>query len=57
MKILKLTKKELRALNELIDCNPCSSGCCYPEMQESKKSCDECDFKKSINNIINKLEK
>lgn len=55
MKIIKLTKKEIRALNEQLTANACSSGCAFKEMQRSRKDCDECDFPKLINSIENKL--
>jgi hypothetical protein len=57
MKILKLTSKEEKALIELItNSNPCSSGCVYENMQDSKKDCDECEYTESINSISNKLD-
>lgn len=58
MIMLQFTNKELKALNELIqNGNPCCSGCIYPKMQNSKKDCNECEYTKSINSIVNKLEK
>lgn len=57
MKILHFTNKELKALTELIyNGNGCSSACAYPEMQNSKKDCDECEYLKSISSVINKIE-
>lgn len=55
MKTIKLTSKEIRALKEQLNANACSSGCAFEEMQNSKKSCDECDFRASILSIIEKL--
>lgn len=56
MKNIKLTAKELKALKELIwNSNPCSSGCVYPKMQNSRKDCDECEFIISIESIKDKI--
>ena len=55
MKTIKFTSKELRALEYLITTNPCSSGCVYKEMERSKKDCDECEFTKHQQSIIDKV--
>ena len=57
MKILKFTSRELRALKQMImHNNSCRGGCVFREMTKSKnKSCEECDFTKSINSILNKI--
>lgn len=57
MKILKLTNKEVRALQELVLINKvCSCGCVYPEMETSRKDCDDCEFEKSRRSILEKIE-
>ena len=53
---LKLTAKELRALESILWVNPCESGCAYPEMQTSRKGCTQCELPKSISSIISKLD-
>lgn len=55
VKTIKLTSKEIRALNEVLYCNPCRSGCAYDEMSHSGKTCDECEFTKSIESIEEKI--
>lgn len=57
MKNIELTKIEERALLELLSHRyaPCSSGCIFPEMQESKKNCDKCDYAKAIDGVANKM--
>lgn len=58
MKTIKLTNKELRALSSALygSHKCCASGCVYPEMQRSRKDCDECEFTLSIHSIIAKIE-
>ena len=56
MKTIKLTAKEIRALEQQLHANPCSSGCAFPEMQNSRKDCDECEFPKLISSIREKIE-
>jgi hypothetical protein len=53
---LKLTKQEERALQALLWCNPCRSGCAWEEMEKSKKDCDECILSKAIQSIQDKLD-
>lgn len=55
MKIVFLTKQEIRALEAQLFVNPCSSSCVYEEMQNSKKNCDECQFIKNIDSVCKKL--
>lgn len=55
MKTVKLTSSEIRSLEHFIWSNPCSSGCCYVEMQNSNKDCDECKLAKDRDNILEKL--
>lgn len=55
MKTITLTAKEIRALEAQLFINPCSSGCVYEEMQNSKKDCDKCPFTKAIESICEKL--
>lgn len=55
MKIIKLTKEEIKALNKQLYANACRSGCAFEEMQTSKKSCKECDFTKHISSIFEKI--
>lgn len=57
IKTFKFTKGEIRALEGLLySNNACNSGCIYPEMEKSKKDCDECKFTEDINSILNKIE-
>lgn len=56
MKTIKLTASEIRAIDCFLQSNPCSSGCVYPEMSKSKKSCDECKLNKDKYSIMEKLE-
>ena len=56
MKTIKLTASEIRTLECFLWSNPCSSGCAYPEMQKSKKSCDECKLTKDLYSILEKLD-
>lgn len=51
---LKLTKEEFAALNELVYENPCASGCVWKKPKN--KNCDNCDFSKAKNNLINKIK-
>lgn len=57
MKTIKLTSKEVEAIQELIFCSneACRNGCVYPSMQKSNIDCSECDFTKIIHSISNKL--
>lgn len=56
MNKLDFTKKEIKALRELIgNSRACSCGCVYTEMEKSKKDCDECEFTQSINSISDKI--
>lgn len=55
MKSIKLTASEIRSLEHLLYCNPCSFGCCYPEMSNSRKECDECKLEKDRFSILEKL--
>ena len=57
IKTIKLTAKELRALEAILWVNPCESGCAYSEMEKSKRDCINCELPKSISSIMNKLEK
>lgn len=57
MKTIQFTNKELKALRELVAYSHtvCSSGCVYPEMQNSKKDCSDCEFTKFIYSIEDKI--
>ena len=55
MKTIKITKKEIRAINEQFSANACRSCCAFEEMQTSKKDCDECEFPKLIASILEKI--
>lgn len=55
MKEIKLSKNEIRALKELLETNACESGCVYNEMVKSRKDCDECNFTKAVQSIMNKI--
>ena len=55
MKTVKLTVGEIRALGYFLSNNPCSSGCCYVEMQNSDKDCDNCKLTKDRDSILEKL--
>ena len=56
MKTIKLTASEIRTLERFLWANPCLNGCAYPEMQNSKKSCDECKLTKDKYSIIEKID-
>ena len=56
MKTIKLTTGEIRSLKCFLYSNPCSSGCAYPEMQKSKKDCEECKLTKDMHSIMAKLD-
>lgn len=56
MKTVKLTASEIRTLECFLRDNPCSSGCAYPEMQNSRKDCDECKLTKDKYSIMEKLD-
>lgn len=56
MKTIKLTASEIRSLYCFLWSNPCSNGCAYPEMQKSRKSCDECKLIKDKHSITEKLD-
>lgn len=56
MKTIKLTASEIRTLERFLWVNPCLNGCAYPEMQNSKKSCDECKLTKDKYSMIEKLD-
>lgn len=55
MKTITLTAKEIRALKEQLTANACSSCCAFPEMQKSRKDCDECEFPVLIASIEEKI--
>lgn len=54
---IKFTAEEIKALKCIIDVNPCTAGCVYPEMQDNKKDCDDCPFSKAIYSIEQKIYK
>lgn len=56
MKNIKFTASEIRTLENFLWTNPCSSGCVYPEMRKSKKSCEDCKLTKDKHSIMKKLE-
>lgn len=56
MKTVKLTANEIRAIEAGLWSNPCRSGCAYPEMQNSRKSCDECKLTEARDSIMEKLD-
>ena len=58
MKTIKLSNNELESLKLLVSASNyvCSSGCIVPEMQYSKVDCIDCQFKKTIDNISDKIE-
>ena len=54
---LKLTNKERKALETLLlNHNSCRNGCVYPEMENKEEDCDECEFQKCLDNILEKIE-
>lgn len=55
MKTVKLTASEIRTLDRFLFSNPCISGCCCVEMQNSRKDCNECSLTKDRDNILEKL--
>lgn len=54
---LELNEEELRAIETSLDnaYQICSCGCVYPEMQISKKECDECLFVLTVDKILKKI--
>lgn len=57
MRNVEFDDNEIRAMKELLFAeNVCSAGCIYDEMRNSKKDCDECDYKKAIWSLIDKFE-
>ena len=56
MKTIELTASEIRTLECFLYSNPCSNGCAYPEMQRSKKDCEECKLTKDMYSIMEKLD-
>lgn len=55
MKTVKLTASEIRSIAHFLSSNPCASGCCYREMQSSKKDCEDCKLYKDKKSILEKL--
>ena len=55
MKTIKLKASEIRSLEHYLYSNPCEAGCAYPEMNNSKKSCEECKLNKDRQSIMEKL--
>ena len=55
MKTIKLTTSEIRSLQHYLYSNPCEAGCVYPEMNNSRKPCDECKLNNDKNSILEKL--
>ena len=55
MKNIKLTASEIRSIFYYLESNPCESGCAYPEMNNSRKNCDECKLTKDKESIMKKL--
>ncbi|MCC0642224.1 MULTISPECIES: hypothetical protein [unclassified Clostridioides] len=55
MKTIKLTQKEIRAIDAYLSSNPCRSGCAYDEMQNSKKDCNKCKLEDAKISILEKL--
>lgn len=56
MKKIILTASEIRSLEHYLYTNPCESGCVYSEMQNSRKSCEECKLNKDKDSILEKLD-
>ena len=56
MKAIILTTSEIRSLQHYLYSNPCESGCVYPEMNNSRKSCEECKLNMDKNSILEKLD-
>ncbi len=53
---ISLNENEERALSEILwSVSACSSGCCYEEMEKSKKDCDECPFTEAIWSLREKV--
>lgn len=55
MKNIKLTASEIRTLYHFLCANPCECFCAYPEMNNSRKSCEECKLTKDKESIMKKL--
>lgn len=59
MKKIEITDKAFEALCHLAYENPCRSGCCIPENQERKITCDTCEFtlgKYELQRVIEELD-
>ena len=56
MKKIELSASEIRTLELFLWANPCSRGCSYPEMANSKKDCDECKLTADKYSIMKKLD-
>lgn len=56
MKKITLTASEIRTLEHYLYANPCEAGCAYPEMNNSRKTCEECKLNKDRNSILEKLD-
>jgi len=56
---LNLTDNELRALNTCLfyGSRSCNSCCVYPEMQDKKTNCDNCNFTRGRYSVQNKINK
>jgi len=53
---ISLTENEERALSEILwSISACIGGCCYEEMEKSKKNCDECPFTEAIWSLRKKI--
>lgn len=52
---LDINKKELLALLDIIDCNPCESTCVWNSCKS--QDCDTCDFTKAKDSLITKIER
>ena len=56
MKTVKLTASEINSMFYFLHTNPCEAGCAYPEMNNSRKDCDECKLHKDRDSILEKLD-
>ena len=58
MKTITFSDTDIKVLGIFLDnCNPCRSGCAYPEMQgKYPEDCSECQFTKDVRELKKKIE-
>ena len=53
---VNLSKTDLEILEIYLNTNPCSNGCVYEKMQNSKKDCEDCKLTKNKYALLQKLK-